>query len=155
MSKFEVNSRVKIIRDNNNSCNPAIGNITKIESKGGCDDYRWKLKGYEGLWADRELKLIEGDISMGKFYKVIKDTPVWEVGAILTQDGEDESYSAINDLFTKDIKDVDNDYSELEAVVENCPDFFERVYEVKLLGKAKYLNKLQAREAHEALYKVK
>lgn len=94
---------------------------------------------------------------MAKFYKVIKDHPYWEVGAVISnEDGDDEKkndYAAINDLWVKEVKDLGNP-EEYKAVVENRPEWFERVYKVTVLKQAKYLTKEAAKKAHEELYKA-
>lgn len=92
---------------------------------------------------------------MGKYYQVIKDTPAWEVGAIIQQGTGDESkrYYAISDLWDTPAATECTNYYEAASVVENAPDYFQRVYEISVLGKAKYLVKDQAKKAHDKLYK--
>ena len=90
---------------------------------------------------------------MAKFYKVIKDHPIWEIGAILSNERGANYYYPTSDLFVKDIEGVDENWYEGAKLVENQSEWFERVYEIKLLGKAKYLAKEAARKAHEELYK--
>lgn len=93
---------------------------------------------------------------MSKYYQVIKDHPLWEVGAILVED-DDGNYKAIEDIWTKELKgDKDSkNWTEGAILVENQPEWFMRVYPVKFLGKAKYLSKEAARKAHDNLYKEK
>ncbi len=67
---------------------------------------------------------------MSKFYKVIKDTPLWEVGAILENTAcEGKGYDPIEDIWNKHKKQTEylSDY-----IVEDSPDFFQRVYKSKL-----------------------
>jgi len=64
---------------------------------------------------------------MTKYYRVIKDNPIWEIGAILEQKDFDEhkGYEAIEDIWDKH----KNHLEYLTAtIVEGSPDFFERVY---------------------------
>lgn len=94
---------------------------------------------------------------MSKHYRVIKDHPLWEVGAILAQGDDDDSYRAISDIWTKELKNDNNtsNWTEGKSLVEGQPEWFERVYEVSVLGKAKYLSKEAAKNAHNKLYKEK
>lgn len=95
---------------------------------------------------------------MNKYYKVIKDHPLWEVGAILKQqDNDSESYKAISDIWTKELKnDRDiSDWTEGKNLVEGQPEWFQRVYSVKVLGQAKYLSREAAKKFHHESYKEK
>lgn len=96
---------------------------------------------------------------MSKFYKVIKDHPIWEVGAIISTE-RGNNYYPIDDIWTKtdargnDFQDDNGDpFGEATNIVENQPEWFERVYKVKLLGAARYLSRAKAKEAHDELYK--
>lgn len=96
---------------------------------------------------------------MAKYYKVIKDHPMWEVGAILHNvdaDGDpSDSYYPINDLWVKDIEGVNERWCEGGKLVENQPEWFQRVYKVNVLKQAKYLAKEEARKAYDKLHKEK
>lgn len=93
-----------------------------------------------------------------KFYRVIKDHPYWEVGAIISNDGEEGSdqkknnYSAISELWNKEQHEMESP-EEYREVVEKSPDYFERVYKVSVLKQVKYLPKDKARKLHDNLYK--
>lgn len=89
---------------------------------------------------------------MSKFYRVKQDTPQWEEGAILKRNDE-TGYSAISDLWDTFTEKYPKDYYETEAIIENNPDWYERVYEVSVLGKAKFLAKDAAKEVHKKLHK--
>lgn len=91
---------------------------------------------------------------MSKFYRVIKDLPLLDVGAILSNEKDSREYFPINDLFTKDVKDISGgDWYEMARLVENQPEWFERVYKVTLATQARYLAKDKAREFYDKLYK--
>lgn len=90
---------------------------------------------------------------MSKYYKVLRETPYWEKGAIIKKDGDNSGYTPLDDLFLKDIKGLSTENYVESCVVESQPEWFERVYEVRVLGKARYLAKEHARKAHEDLYK--
>lgn len=79
----------------------------------------------------------------GRFYKVIKETPAWDVGAIIKHDGSD-GYVALNDLFNKE--HTGRGYFESGTIIENSPEWFERVYPVSLVTKTVYKAKAEARE---------
>lgn len=85
--------------------------------------------------------------STGKFYKVIKDTPAWEKGAIIKFDGS-ESYKAVNTLFSRE--GAEPGYVEVRRVVEAQPEFFERVYQATEGGKTVYVTKEKAKELFTA-----
>lgn len=93
---------------------------------------------------------------MNKHYRVIKDHPLWEVGAILEKGDDGYNYKPISEIWTKDLVGEDiQDFAEGASLVENQPEWFERVYEISILGKAKYLSKEAAKKAHDQLYEGK
>lgn len=87
-----------------------------------------------------------------KYYRLIKEHPVWEVGAIVQQqDGDKGSYEPVDTIWNKDIFD-EEDLTEYKTVVEKTP-WFERVYPIGKLEKMMFGTKKQAQAAAEALYK--
>ena len=69
-----------------------------------------------------------------RYYKTIKDHPLWINGAIISDNKEDSNdYYAINELFYKDIPNIPDieTWREGKELVENSPEFFERVYKVE------------------------
>jgi hypothetical protein len=84
-----------------------------------------------------------------KFYKVIKDTPAWDVGAILK--GDANGYVSIEKLWDKEA--TKSDYKMSGSIVEGNPDFFQKVYPVNLLTKTVYKLKEEAKELIEKNYK--
>lgn len=92
---------------------------------------------------------------MSKHYRVIKEHPLWEVGAILTN--EHGGYKAVDDFWTKEIKGISDtsDYTEGEDLVEHQTEFFERVYKVNILKQVQYVSKEKAKDIHKKLYKEK
>lgn len=159
MSKFKVGDRVKIVSEISGSLTDEIGKTTSIESVDSYGGYH--LKGISGGgWQDCELELVtKKENKMGKYYRVQKDTPGWLAGAIIQQlepsDSNDKNpdYRAISDLWEPFEEGYPTDYVELADIVENSPEWFVRVYDVKVLGKIKYLTKEKAREVHNKLYK--
>ncbi len=77
-----------------------------------------------------------------KFYKVLKDLPAWEAGAIIRLNSD--GYTSVNELFNKE--HTGGEYYETSRIVENSPEWFERVYPVSLLTKVVYKAKAEARE---------
>lgn len=88
---------------------------------------------------------------MSKYYRVLKDSPLWEEGAILSNDGS--GYAAISDLWDT-CDTIDSEYLSTR-IVENpdLSDWFERVYHIKGLGKGKYVTKKAAKALHNKDYK--
>ena len=79
---------------------------------------------------------------MSKYYRVKKENFLWEVGAILQKNnnGHRSGYSPIEDLWDKT---EHNEGEYISApIIENNPEFFERVYPDEL-------NKLVFRTAQE------
>ncbi len=62
---------------------------------------------------------------MTKYFRVIKDNPLWEVGAILSNSEGDRQFLPIEEIWNKN--NHPTEYLSIE-IVENQPDFFERVY---------------------------
>lgn len=90
-----------------------------------------------------------------KYYRVKKDLPAWNAGAILKLDSCDNTYVSINDLWDSTaVEKVEDSVCEHAGIVENSPEWFERVYEVGLLGKTKYLVKDAAQKAYSELHKA-
>lgn len=90
---------------------------------------------------------------MSKFYQVLKDTFMWEKGAILEYNssrGSSGGYEAVSDLW--DVCELGGEYVS-KSIIENNPGWFGRVYEVSVLGKAKYLAKDAAKTAYDMLHK--
>lgn len=91
---------------------------------------------------------------MAKYYRVKKDTFMWDKGAIISNQGDSAQYRPISDLWNH--VDLGDEYISAHIIEDkDNSDFFERVYEVSVLGKAKYLTKAAAKAAHEELYKEK
>jgi hypothetical protein len=67
---------------------------------------------------------------MTAYYRVIKDNFLWEVGAIIQYNGNG-AYSPIEDIW-----DMVKDQNEciIDDIVENMPEYFERVYQDSLKG---------------------
>lgn len=87
-----------------------------------------------------------------KHYKVIKENFLWEVGAILeptSNCSEYKGYEPIDEVYKK------HDGGEYisKNIVENSPDYFQRVYKVDLLTRTVYETKEKAKELLEKAFK--
>lgn len=79
---------------------------------------------------------------MDKYYRLKKDTPALDAGAILRLDGD--GYKPIDDLYSTPACG-DNPYF-AKFTIENASDWYERVYPVNLITKTVYKLKEEARE---------
>lgn len=84
-----------------------------------------------------------------RYYKVIKDHPLWITDAIISDNKQNnKNYFAIDEIFCKDIPNLQNveNWYENKELVENSPEFFERVYEIKNSKNIFYTTKEKALE---------
>lgn len=83
---------------------------------------------------------------MTKYYMVIKETPAWTIGAIISNEkSEKGNYSSIEDAWDN-VEFGEDGYCELAEVIENSPKFFKRVYKSKA-DKLLFLTKEQFKKA--------
>ena len=69
-----------------------------------------------------------------RYYKIIKDHPLWINDAIISDNRtENNNYYPIDEIFYKDVPNIPNieTWYEGKEIVENSPEFFERVYKVE------------------------
>lgn len=85
-----------------------------------------------------------------KYYKVIKENFLWEVGAILQKNTSGNGYEPIDDIF-KIFPDT-NEYIS-SNIVEKSPEYFQRVYKVDLVTRVVYETKDRAKEIISKMYK--
>jgi len=65
-----------------------------------------------------------------KYYRVIKDNFLWEVGAILREnDNDPKGYVPVEDIWNK--LQNQTEYISIR-IIENNPEYFERVYQDNL-----------------------
>lgn len=87
-----------------------------------------------------------------KYYKVIKDNFLWEIGAVLENSvGNGKGYEPIDDIFKKH----EGDEYITSHIVENSPDYFQRVYKVDLVTRVVYEVKDKAKQLLEDGFKTK
>lgn len=87
---------------------------------------------------------------MAKFYRVVKDHPIWEVGAILKEVNSGR-FEPISDIWDKFDSDDGTPFGTVAVVAEKS-DWFERVYESSILGKASYVTKEKAKQIANDLF---
>ena len=78
-----------------------------------------------------------------KYYKLLQELPIWEKGAIVHQKDINSSYSLTDEIYFKGPKGTE-DYMEGKELVENCPEWFQRVYKIDMLTKVLYETKEKA-----------
>lgn len=69
-----------------------------------------------------------------RYYKIIKDHPLLINDAIISDNRtENNNYYPIDEIFYKDVPNIPNieTWYEDKELVENSPEFFERVYKVE------------------------
>lgn len=80
---------------------------------------------------------------MTKYYRVLKDTFLWEKDAILSNNEDNNHYSPIEDIWDK-LEDQDEYIT--AKYIENNPKWFQRVYatnlEKKIFKTAEMLKKV-------------
>jgi hypothetical protein len=155
MSQFKVGDKVKIISlsaDVNQSKLGLTGTIVR-DNHAGFGRYQLDTPGIEE-WSfkDNNLQLIKEKNSMTKYYRVIKDHPAYELNAILTNEADGTAYSAISDVFVREITGVQPGWLEGAELVENQPEWFERIYPIGKLNKMLFGDKKQAQAAAAAMY---
>ncbi len=86
-----------------------------------------------------------------KYYKVIKENFLWEVGAILQNNANGgEGFTPIDEIYKKHEK---SDEYITANIVEKSPDYFQRVWKVDLLTRVVYETKDKAKELLARQYK--
>lgn len=90
-----------------------------------------------------------------KFYKVIKENPLWKVGAILQHEpvGTEGGYRPLEDTDMWDVTEFNGNEYLSARIIENSPTYFQRVYPVNLVSKTVYRLKEEAREFFEAAHR--
>jgi hypothetical protein len=86
-----------------------------------------------------------------KYYKTLKDLPNLVKGAILVKEEGENSYKIKEDIWVVDNKEIQKymetgSWNEADIIVENSPDWYERVYPVKSFKGAYYVVKSKLQE---------
>ena len=77
-----------------------------------------------------------------KYFKVIKDNFLWETGAILKSNSSGDGYVPVDDIYKKH---DGNEYI-TSHIIEESPEYFQRVYKVDLVTRVVYEVKDKAKE---------
>lgn len=81
---------------------------------------------------------------MAKHYRVIKDNFLWDDGAIIKKEDSDNGYRPIDSIFCK--SEFEHNEYITAKIIEESPEYFERVYGVNLVTKTVYKTKEEAKE---------
>lgn len=87
-----------------------------------------------------------------KFYRVIKDNPLWHVGAILESNVNNCGYRPVDETDIWDVTEVNGGEYLSDRIVEISPEYFQRVYPVNLLSKTVYKLKEEARQFYDETF---
>ncbi len=155
MAKFKDGDKVKVIGARNGS--EKLGRVGIVIPGGGCfgssDEYlhiRTEGCGDYNVYS-HDLQLINNNTMRDKLYRVNRATPAWEEGAIIKKN-DNGDYQAINDIWNVSGNDEFNKfmekgtYHEVAEIVENSPEWFERVYKVSSLKGMLYVVKGKMKE---------
>ena len=95
-------------------------------------------------------------MSMTKYYRVKQDNFMWQKGAILESNdqGSKGGYQPVDNTDLWDTTDLNGDEFISKRIIENSPEWFERVYKVNLLKRAVYVLKDKAKELLDRDYDV-
>ncbi len=155
---FKIGDKVRVI---GNTCNhdlPLGSEFMLLERR---DAQIWYYKMVAGVFwyiNERDIELItpcesiseDEKIMSNKFYRVKKDTHVLVAGAILTRDGSSTNYKAVDDIWnmegSPELEKALEGWCEKQGVVENNPEWFERVYSVKSIKGMYYVAKDKMKE---------
>lgn len=86
-----------------------------------------------------------------KFYKVIKENFMWDLGAVLENSANGEKgYYPIDGIWLK--REGSDEYIS-DYIIEKSPDYFQKVYHVNLISKTVYKIKEEAKEMWAKQYK--
>ena len=142
---FQKGDRVKIIGESQKGSN---GTIT--EQGSGYTSITWwvLVDGFSNPnhYYESSLQLINNKNHMEKFYRVKKDTYLFTAGAILSNKENSTQYKATDDIWHVEgnetlRKFLDGAPAVAADVVENSPDWFERVYKVSSIRGMAYVVK--------------
>jgi hypothetical protein len=81
-----------------------------------------------------------------KYYRVLKENFLWHVGAILEATESANGYTPLDGNSIWDVTDHNGGEYISKRIVENFPEYFERVYAVNLLKSMVFKVKEEARQ---------
>ncbi len=86
------------------------------------------------------------EMSTKKHYRVKRDNFLWQVGAILENCANNGSYMPLDKTDIWNVTEYNGGECISSRIIENNPEYFERVYAVNLLTKTVYKLKAEAAE---------
>lgn len=81
-----------------------------------------------------------------KYYRVLKENFLWQVGAIIECEDNDNGYSPYDKNSIWDVTEHNGGEYICKRVVENCPEYFERVFPIHLLKNIVFKAKAEAQK---------
>jgi hypothetical protein len=142
------------------TCITSIGNITgdwtttsNIVYNGTSSNFSgYEICGYP-LYVSENLPINKTKPKQMKYYRVKKETFLWDEGAIIsTSKDSNNEYRAVDPIFNR-LDDMTEYISANIIEADENKDFFERVYPVNLVTKTVYKAKEQAKEMLQKEYK--
>ena len=124
----------------------------------------WKVS-FEGRYPENcnesQLMLVaepnkqQENKKMEKFYKVMQDTYLFKKGAVLSNKDNSSQFKATHDIWNVEGNDILNKFMSGEPgiasdIVENSPEWFQRVYSKKSLTGIYYVTKEKLRDLLES-----
>lgn len=89
---------------------------------------------------------------MTKYYKVIKENFLWDVGAIICDEKHNDQFKPLDEQTIWDKTEFNDSEYISGRIVKNCPEYFAEVYKVNLLTKSVYLAKEEAKQIIQKSY---
>lgn len=147
---------------NSVSHNASIGTQVAVFRSRDDESFYYKQIGKtlydDGTWyiALRDVKRLDStnkskDMAAGyKYYRVIKDTPNWDEGAVIQSSGGGQ-FAVVDELYARDgiPAGYDSMYPQVVEHKDNA-QFFERVYPVQSkMSETKYVTKAEAKKVRE------
>jgi hypothetical protein len=157
---YKIGDKVKITETLTwDSCttSPWVGGSVYIGECAGCSLYTTgtdsaKTTGSFLMGSGGTINLEINKEKQMKYYRVKKETFLWDEGAIISNKDSSGEYRAIDPIFNR--MDDQTEYISANIIeAEENKDFFDRVYPVNLVTKTVYKAKEQAKEMLQKEYK--
>jgi hypothetical protein len=158
---FENGQQVKVIGRNYSAGANMVGKTVTLvriySATYSYDNYYgtlWEVEynGAKEYVYEADLQLINNNITMEKIYRALKDTPQFTAGAILIKKEGDSSYKLTDDIWNTETENetlkkyLCSGISFAPELVENSPEWYERVYSVKSIKGMYYVAKDKMKE---------
>lgn len=164
MTKFKKGDLVQLTKIDSRYSD-MVGDTGKVVRYVNQDLIAVRLDDRYGLqhhWHEHYMKLLpeekvykkgETMSATTRYYRVIKDHPAFEMGAVLSDENYSKKYQVTDSVFLKEVEGIEScGYYEGGTIVENQPEWFERVYPISDLKKKLFGTRKQAQAAAAVLY---